>query len=259
MRQNISRFLPTGLALALSALGLAATTGASARGPVARFQVIDVRGEQRSVWAEPRHMTYSDCYHRFWRSGQGFENVSFRSRRPVKLLAYSPATLVFMRYGTWSQTDPRSLGGIPVRSSVERRGYWIDGHDPGDCGGTSSSEIDRGEDCGGVNHDWQASLDLSRRGRVTLELNTRTVNPLLRSDYDDCPLVTSLRAPVSIAQNQLTEIDTGLSFRDLFDPRRKRIVLRAARTFRDSERRSFGGILNMETTVDWQVTLVRVR
>lgn len=242
------------------ALGLAAAADAdAARVAEARF-TLTVTGGQETYWIEPRHTTYIDCYHTFWTSGRGSETVDFRSPRKVKLLAYrTPSGSIFLRYGTHSRTSERSLGGAPVHGRVVRQGRWVQGHEPGECGGTSAIDPAPEQDCGARGHDWEASIDQRSRRRVVLDVSTRIHNPVIETEYEECPIVLPYTDDAVLVSNAMTEIEAGFPAKDLFDPRRKRIVLRARQTFRMSRPRGFGGVLNAQTEVDWTATLVRVR
>lgn len=239
------------------AVALAAPGTAGAATKVAKFKA-EVSGSQVTNWIEPRHMTYYDCFHRYWTSGAGRETVSFRQKKRYKVLAIRPLSTVFLKYGTWDKNAESPETGVPVKAEVNRWGYWSGGHDPGDCGGTSKSETDDGEDCGGVNHDWVANFDWRARG-VTVDLADRTVNPLMREQYDDCPIVMPSNAPISLLENNLTPIEGKARIAELFNKRKKRIVVNASRTFSESLPMSFGGAQSSSVEIKWRIRLTRVR
>lgn len=149
--------------LALSLLAASASAASAAGEKQARWwatfemtQVVD--------WKMPRYFSSSDCYHRRWSEGSGDERWQIKTRRPVKLLAYSfsRTTPVVFKYGSWNMAD-MTTNGLDAAGFRVRRMNVAMGSEPGRCGGAREVDPPRETDCGSRIPSYDVTFGLDRR------------------------------------------------------------------------------------------------
>lgn len=139
------------LAAALLTVSMIVATGSSATAAglkqarwLATFEMT-----QEVAWRLPRYVSRTDCYHRYWSEGSGGERWQIKTRRPVKVLAYSLSrnNPVVFKYGSWDMAD-MTTNGLDAAGMIVRRMHVAMGSDPGRCGGDRVTDPPRETDCG---------------------------------------------------------------------------------------------------------------
>lgn len=237
-----------------------ALPGAAHAAPGESGWLVYVKGSQTTTWDEPRHVVESDCFHRSWVENNGRETVTFHAKAPTKavLTAYG-SVVAFSQFGTLQLGNGTPQAGIPIAVSINRDNAFLAGADPGDCGGGSSVEPAPLQDCGARQDDWVGS-PVFQAGKVELQVGP-DVAPLTGSGtgsgYSSCPA----QAPDGVSAGTLTDgITARLNARKLAATAKgDRVVVDGHRSFQQTRKLPGGGKQTMQTDVQWQLRMLRVR
>jgi hypothetical protein len=144
--------------------------------------------EGKSTWKRPPHNYLTDCYHRYWNSGDGEEVLSMKTRRPVRVLFYRPpGAMAGMIAGTWDPAEVltssgHKLGGKWTRRRVDR-GWW----ESGECGGDSGEYPMGDDDCGTRLPNWLVHLTWGGDRRMNPQIGGDwSVGDRSQEDFDNC-------------------------------------------------------------------------
>lgn len=179
--------------------------------------------------------------------------MTFRSRKPFKVLATRAGRAVMLSYGSW-RAFGRSQLGIPTPGRVTRTGRFVTTIEPSWCFGGGPTETDTGPyDCRTLSRPgWHTRLDWrGKRMEVHVVNRTALTDPFDDEDsFDSCPLIIAHGAD----EASITSISQAYPVRDLFDSSQGLVEVlgRKRFTYRDQFRHG-------TTTVSWKVRLRRVR
>lgn len=215
-------------------------------GKVSRFKV-GVKGVQRTDWEEARHEVTGDCFHKNFFEAEGYEEITLRTPKPAEVIATSPGPkYVMFAYGRQGQ-DPL---GFRVKAQVERQYASRAESLPGDCGGGAPPVISPLGDCGFGSLAWDATLTHAN-GRIGVQAVRAGAGP----PYASCPMYS----PVEVTELGLTQIDSALPISEIHDKRLGKLIVLGHQEFVRHEDTAFGGRRHARTTVDWTLTLTRLK
>jgi hypothetical protein len=231
-------------------------------GKVSRFKV-GVKGVQRTDWEEPRHEVTGDCFHKNFFEAQGHEEIRFRTPGATEMIAVSSRSKrVLFAYGPQGQGPT----GFAMKARAERDYASRVESLPQECAGEAPPEtprVGRGHrpdpvlspagDCGFKNLTWNTTLAHAngRVGLLAAEVNDTPTPP----GYGACPMYS----PVEVTELGLTQIDSALPISELHDKRLGKLIVLGHQEFVRHEDTAFGGRRHARTTVDWTLTLTRLK
>jgi hypothetical protein len=237
-------------ALVAAAVAALAPAGAAEAAPQksAKF-VAYVSGKQETTWNVPRYATYRDCQGQRYTEGEGRELVTFRSRKPMRILVYKNGAYgPFVRYGTWSRFGGSLSTGIHTTGKAERTGRTVHSIEPSVChdAGDPTSEDTGPYDCG--SRPFEPVVHLNWSGD-RLELSTLDLFP---EPFENCPLYV----PAGVDQQDITKIGQRYPARAVFDRSQGLVEVLGRKTFTAKIAHDHG---TATTTVTWKVRLRRAR
>jgi hypothetical protein len=229
--------------------GCAAGALAASGGPrVARFDAT-LTGDAVTHWSVPYQMLSSSCYHDLYQQGKG-ENEDEVRMPARKLVVFGyPHSTPSLTLGSWQLFHPAKAFGHEL---LDRSGSGTTYDKPGNCGagGGGPTTTTGPYDCGTRSGDPQISISNLSRGDIGI--NVADVKAEIRP-YTNCPVFYASDS----AASGFSSVFTRLPARDLFNSRKRRLVLRARHHWHHGSSGATTNYYIADTTVSWTLTLTR--
>ena len=250
-----SRLRPLLAAVLLLGIALSIPQSASAAGLRQAKFLVSFDGTVKTAWDLPRFQTYADCFDTIWMEGSGSETWHVHSTGANRMIAFDNGVATQFSFGSWTMNADTGLTGLRAKGERDRHGGYKTTYTAGTCGvGGGTEDPPRPDDCGTRLVNYEIPLSILK-GELTPDVLANGNGVREKTDYTACDLV----APKNVLAGSWPAAGGKLSRKTLFGSQRS-IVVDGHDAWSDKQPTHGGaGVTNAGTTIDWKLTLTRVR
>lgn len=245
--------LATALALVPATAAQAGSQGGGREPRInARFTAT-FEAHKTASWDWPRVLGGGDCNGQPWSQSSGSEDQQVKTRGTFPVVVGGTRRFPGWTFGAGRASDPRDVG---VDASGPHTREWIQrsGTTGGWCG-AARTDPPLPNDCGTQLSEYKLNLH-AHGGVISWSLPYKNL-PREKQGFYKC----SLKTPADLPVNGFPSLEGKIRMTDVLNPRKRRIVVKADRTYGPTTLRlNDSGVTGTSTgTVSWTLTLTRSR